>query len=336
MTKREITIRGLGPVGSSTTGAGIALDFITMSIGFSKTVDMEFIFSNSRWLAGAGDFSGPCNAVSVLIACAVISANGVLSRCCGSGDMDGAGVGSEGFNSGVSGAIDVRLGLEAILCRLRGDALLDGDEGTSGVAVSSGSNICEGSMFSLCLVLRVLVLALDEAVTSAIVLRRLSAGFRGLLFGAGVNSSSSSSSSTVCFGVIASSSDSSTITFLLAALRDGRVGDIEDILLSCSALPSMVVSIRGQIDNYYPTRSWSTSTIIRFGKVAINNVSKFPQTTSASVEKAVTVLYSSTVGYIITYLCIDRTHKAFTSLCIQSQPRSPLLRQRLLIFSSTC
>lgn len=108
--------------------------------------------------------------------------------------MEGAGVGNGGGNSG---AIDTRLVREgAVLCRLRGDARFAGDEGTSGVAVSSGSNICDGSTSSPVFVLRVLEDLAVPAVTSAIVLRRLppaaAVDFLGLFLGAGVNSSSSS------------------------------------------------------------------------------------------------------------------------------------------------
>lgn len=114
----------------------------------------------------------------------------------------------------------------AVLLRFLGDGRLVGESGRGGI-VSSGSNICEGSMLSPVFVLRLRV-AVRGVGGAVVVCRRLAR--LGLRVGAGVNSSSSSSSSTCCEARVSSSSDSSTTTFrLVAALRDGRVGDIEAI-----------------------------------------------------------------------------------------------------------
>ena len=118
----------------------------------------------------------------------VISAKGVLSLCCGSGDIDGAGVGIGGGNSGATDPRFVR----AVLCRFRGEAFLDGDKDASlGAILSSGSNICDGSISSPVFVLRDLALLRGVAAKSAVVFRL--DVFLGLFLGAGVNSSSSSS-----------------------------------------------------------------------------------------------------------------------------------------------
>lgn len=163
----------------------------------------------------------------MLMALFVMSPKGVLSRCCGSGDMDGAGVGIGGGNSGTTDVLLPR----AVLCLFLGDALFDGDKDASvGAMLSSGSNICDGSISSPVFTLLERVLLFGVAGTSNVVFL-LAAVFRGLLFGAGVNSSSSSSSSwPALLGASNSSSDSSMMTFLLAALRVGRVGDIVAIL----------------------------------------------------------------------------------------------------------
>ena len=119
---------------------------------------------------------------------------------------------------------DVRLFLiGAVLLRFLGDVCLVGESGFGG-KLSSGLKICDGSIQS-----PVLVLRLRTAVTGVggtlVVFRRLCRC--GLLGGAGVNSSSSSCAT---FVVPISSSESSTmIFFFMAARRDGRVGDMEAI-----------------------------------------------------------------------------------------------------------
>lgn len=83
-----MTMRGLGPVASSTAGIACDLDLIMMSAGFSRTTSIDGIFGVSFLIAtGGGD---------LLIALLVMSASGVLSRCRGSGEVDGSGVGSGG------------------------------------------------------------------------------------------------------------------------------------------------------------------------------------------------------------------------------------------------
>lgn len=88
--------------------------------------------------------------------------------------------------------------------------------------LSSGSNICDGSMLSPVLALRLGAFFLGDFSTFAVVCRR--EVFLGLRFGAGVNSSSSGALK------LSSSSDSSTMTFFRAARRVGRVGEIAAML----------------------------------------------------------------------------------------------------------
>ena len=110
-----------------------------------------------------------------------------------------------------------------VLFRLRGEAFLDGDSGI-GVVVWSGSKICEGSILSPVRVRRVRAAVLGVAGTPVVVLRdaRL-----GLFCGAGVKSSSVSSSLVIPDVSALSSSELSTTTFfLVAALLEGRVGEI--------------------------------------------------------------------------------------------------------------
>jgi hypothetical protein len=145
-----------------------------------------------------------------------MSASGVLSRCRGSGEIDGAGVGNGG---GISGIAEVRRPPRAAapLFRFRGEPFLEGDPGSLGAMLSSGSKICDGSIPSPVFALRVRPFFTGDVSTFAVVCRR--EVFLGLRFGAGVNSSSS--------GVLklCSSSDSSRITFFRAARRVGRVGE---------------------------------------------------------------------------------------------------------------
>jgi hypothetical protein len=152
----------------------------------------------------------------LLIALLVMSASGVLSRCRGSGETDGTGVGSGG---GISGIAEVRRVPRpvAALFRFRGDALLDGDAGSLGAMLSSGSNICDGSMPSPVFALRLRASFLGDVSTFVVVCRR--EVFLGLRFGAGVNSSSSGALK------LSSSSDSSTMIFFRVARRAGRIGE---------------------------------------------------------------------------------------------------------------
>lgn len=203
-----MTIRGVGPVGSSANGTACDLDLMMISAGFSRITPIEGILEASFLTAtGGGD---------LLIALLVMSASGVLSRCCGSGEVDGAGVGNGGGMSGITEVYRLPRPAAALF-RFRGDALLDGDVGSTGAMLSSGSKICDGSMPSPVFVLRVRALLLGDVSTFADVCRRVF--FLGLRFGAGVNSSSSGTLK------LTSSSDSSTMGFFRAARRTGRVGE---------------------------------------------------------------------------------------------------------------
>lgn len=164
-------------------------------------------------IAGGGD---------LLRALLVMSASGVLSRCIGSGEVEGAGVGK---GRGMPGINDVprpaRAG--AALFRLRGDARFVGDVGSLGAMLSSGSKIWDGSIPSPVLTRRLRAFFLGDVSRLAVVCRR--APFFGLGFGAGVKSSSSSSGALK----LSSSSESSTIIFLRVARRVGRVGETSAI-----------------------------------------------------------------------------------------------------------
>jgi hypothetical protein len=133
---------------------------------------------------------------------------------------------------GAVGTTDARdLFGAAVLWRFRGEAFLVGDIGRG---VSSGANICEGSMPSVTLGFLVRAAVRGVCGISVVVLRRVD--LLGLLrSGAGVKSSSSSLTVDCC--AKSSSESSSTITcFRAAALRDGRVGDIEAMVDVLTAL----------------------------------------------------------------------------------------------------
>lgn len=149
-----------------------------------------------------------------------MSLRGVGGGCSGSGDAVASGVGSVG-TGGVTEDLLVFLG--AALFRFRGDVAFTGEAGSLGGAVSSGSNICGGSIPSPVLNLRDLADFLGDVFALAIVCRRVD--FRGLRDGAGVNSSSLSSATR-----LSSSSDSSTMIVLRVARRVGRTGVSSDIL----------------------------------------------------------------------------------------------------------
>ena len=153
-----------------------------------------------------------------------MSPNGVPCNCEGSGVAEGCGVG----NCGASVRTEFLPFLAgAALFLLRGEPFLVGDSGM-GVAVWSGSKICEGSILSPVRVRRVRAAVLGVEGTPVVVLRE--ARFR-LFWGAGVKSSSSSSSLVILDVSTLSSSELSTTTFfLVAALLEGRVGDIVVIL----------------------------------------------------------------------------------------------------------
>lgn len=121
----------------------------------------------------------------LLRALEVISPSGFVRRLRGSGESGGSGVaagGSEGT------AEDLLLRDAAALFRFRGEAFFVGDAGSLGAMLSSGSNIWLGSMPSPVFGRRDRAAFLGEGLIFAVVCRRVD--FRGLLLGAGVNSSS--------------------------------------------------------------------------------------------------------------------------------------------------
>lgn len=217
-----MTIRALGPV-SSATGIAIDLDLSTISIGFSKTVSSGRMGIANVWLSAVRGRS---------LSVSVMSASGVACNSEGSGDCDGCGVGNGGGSSGV---LEERPPRTGALFRFRGDALLEGDSG-SGCAVSSGSRISEGSMFSFATVFLARPPVRGVLATAFVVFRLDAGAFRGLRLGAGVKSSPLSSS--ILGSIISSSSSESTTAFrLVAAARlEGLTGD-SDILKNCTRSP---------------------------------------------------------------------------------------------------
>ncbi len=148
-----------------------------------------------------------------------MSVNGVACVCGRFGEMEASSVGK----GGIGGAIeDLRPFRGEVLFRFRGEGLLDGEVGSLGARLSSGSNIWVGSIPSPVLALRALADRFGVALTLAVVC--LLVDLRGLRFGAGVNSSSLSSLIR-----LSSSSDSSTTMVLRVARRDGRAGDSADM-----------------------------------------------------------------------------------------------------------
>ena len=115
----------------------------------------------------------------------VISASGLPGRLSGSGEAGGSGV-ALGGSVGVTE--DLRLREGAALFRFLGEALLDGEAGSLGAMLSSGSKIWVGSIPSPVFVLLDRADFRGEGLTFAVVCRRVD--LRGLLLGAGVNSSS--------------------------------------------------------------------------------------------------------------------------------------------------
>ena len=213
-----MTVRALGPV-SSTTGAAIALDLSTISIGFSNMVSIARI----GLIADAGSSTGRGLSFRV----SVMSASGVEGSTLGSGDCDGAGVGRGGAKSGAVDFRGLRTRAGALLIFL-GDFFV-GESGSRIVLCSTGSSISDGSTLSLGTRL-LLVVVLVVVATEFVVFLRPAGAFRGLFFGAGVKSSSSSISILVLWS--SSSSSESTTTFLrLAPRRDGLTGDSDMVCL---------------------------------------------------------------------------------------------------------
>ena len=106
----------------------------------------------------------------------------------------------------------------------RGEALLDGDSGVIICVLCSGSNISEGSTFSLAKIFLVRPPVRGVFETEFVVFRLDTGAFRGLRFVAGAKSSTLSS--FILDSMSSSSSSDSTTTFLrAAALLDGRTGD---------------------------------------------------------------------------------------------------------------
>jgi hypothetical protein len=117
-----------------------------------------------------------------------MSARGWLCRLIGSGELGASGVGAGG-NAGTADDLLLREG--AALLRFLGDAFFEGDAGSLGPMLSSGSNIWVGSMASPVFVRRDRADFLGDGWMFAVVCRRVD--LRGLRLGAGVNSSSWSS-----------------------------------------------------------------------------------------------------------------------------------------------
>ena len=166
-----------------------------------------------------------------------MSVSGVPCRDVGSGEADGCGVGSGGWISGTSGAMEMREALllravraAAALRRFGGDFFV-GESGSS-TTLSGGLKICEGSTDSPVRVRRPAAARLRGVVASPAVFRR---GDLVVLAAAGVNSSSSSSSCLRLTTVFSTSDplSSSTTTFRrLAALLEGRSGEAVDIAIT--------------------------------------------------------------------------------------------------------
>ena len=149
----------------------------------------------------------------------MISPSGVLSRCSGSGEIEGAGVGRGGGISGTTEVCWTPL-TGRVLFRFRGDALFVGDAGSLGTMLWSGSKICDGSIPSPVFALRPRAFFWGDTSTFAVVCLRVV--FLGLRLGAGAGMKSSSTSWAIR---LSSSSDSSTTTFFRAARLVGRVGE---------------------------------------------------------------------------------------------------------------
>jgi hypothetical protein len=211
-----------------------------MSIGFSKMVSIAFIvFTAEVWLSAVRGRS---------LRDSVMSASGVPWNCEGSGDAEVSGVGNEGGSSGVAEARAARTGA---LFRLRGEAFFDGDSG-SGIAVWSGSNISEGSMFSFARLFFARPPVRGVFAIEFVVLRLDWGAFRGLRLGAGVKSSSLSTSILDC--ICSSSPSDSTTTFLRAAARlEGLTGDSDILMVWRTRLGSIYSSL---LENTGETRSW--------------------------------------------------------------------------------
>lgn len=95
----------------------------------------------------------------------MISFNGVCASSTGSGETVASGVGK----AGTAGVTEDLLAFRgAAVFRFRGDALV-GEAGSLGGKVSSGSNICEGSMPSPVLILRPRADFLGDAFALAVV-----------------------------------------------------------------------------------------------------------------------------------------------------------------------
>lgn len=172
-----------------------------------------------------------------LMASEVISVSGPVFSCfcgvCFMGPSGGADGGASISTAGIGGtAEERRLVLDgAVLFLFRGDALLVGEAGSLGMADSSGSNICDGSMSSPVLVRRAVTVFRVDMVEFAVVWRRAAVDLRGLRRGAGAGVKSSSSSWTI---MLSSSSDSSRTRLRRAAWRVGRDGDAA-IIVRCAA-----------------------------------------------------------------------------------------------------
>lgn len=207
-----------------------------------------FVKSSGEGISRSAGF-GVCS----LIVDSVMSVNGVPCRDMGSGDSDGCGVGSGGWSSGASAAIEMRETrlLRAVLAaaalrRLGGDFFV-GDNGSS-TTLSGGLKICEGSADSIARVCRRAAVLLFGVVASPTVLRL---GDRTFFAGAGVNSSSSSSSlvwSIMLFSTSELPSSCTTGRRRAAARRVGRSGDAVDISPVSNRVVSAATVLRDPLE----------------------------------------------------------------------------------------
>ena len=230
-----MTVLALGPVFSGVLGKAKALDLTTMSIGFSSNVSIAFTGKKSFCvLAGV--------ACSLMVA-SVISASGVPCSWDASGVAEGFGVGKERRSVGAETSLFL---VGAALFRFLGGALFDGDTGCGGI-LCSGSKTKSVPISSVFRVTRLRAAVRGVGGTS-VVFRRV---WRfGLRCGAGVKPSSESSSSAG-WSLSTSSSESSTMIFFrVAALREGRLGDI--VAIALEVVICVGVAIVYYLNVYHP------------------------------------------------------------------------------------
>lgn len=204
-------MRGLGPV-SSAIGTAIVRDLRTISIGFSRMVSMA-----RMGFTAANTVSSPR-----LTVVNVISDSGEPTTVTDSGDCEAFGV---GIGGGCSSGVAALLARGAALFLFRGDGFLVGSSWSTVMAVWSASNTSLGSTLALGAALFLgrpgLRLGVAGVSTVVVVFLLPVVDRRGLVDGAGANSSSLSSIFWVASAI--SSSDSIiAVRRVAAARRDGR------------------------------------------------------------------------------------------------------------------